>query len=151
MPGAAISQVEVTNVSQHGFWLLLDGGELFLPFEEFPWFKQATVGAILRLERPAPGQSPLARSRRRPSRRLDRAPRALPAQVKALSHRSLAATASLPAGMRPRPLGLDHCSVWQARRGRSCNCPKTNRLSQRRTPAVSTTGPFAATMIVCSS
>jgi hypothetical protein len=55
MPGAATSQVEVTNISQHGFWLLLDSRELFLSFEDFPWFKQATVAAILRLERPVPG------------------------------------------------------------------------------------------------
>ena len=55
MPGAGTSEVEVTNISQHGFWLLLDGGELFLPFEDFPCFKRATVEAILRLERPAPG------------------------------------------------------------------------------------------------
>jgi hypothetical protein len=25
MPGAATSEVEITNISQHGFWLLLDG------------------------------------------------------------------------------------------------------------------------------
>jgi hypothetical protein len=31
MPGAAISELEITNISQHGFWLLLDGRELFLP------------------------------------------------------------------------------------------------------------------------
>ncbi len=64
MPGAATSEVEVTNISQHGFWLLLDGQELFLPFEDFPWFKRATVEAILRLERPAPGHlhSPLSTS-----------------------------------------------------------------------------------------
>jgi hypothetical protein len=55
MPGAAISAVEVTNISKHGFWMLIDGRELFLPFDEFPWFKQATVDAILRLERPTPG------------------------------------------------------------------------------------------------
>jgi hypothetical protein len=55
MRGAAISEVEVTNISQHGFWVLLDGGELFLPFEEFPWFKQATVETNLRVERPAFG------------------------------------------------------------------------------------------------
>jgi hypothetical protein len=35
--------------------MLIDGRELFLPFAEFPWFKQATVEAILWLERPAPG------------------------------------------------------------------------------------------------
>ena len=54
MPGAATSEVEITNISQHGFWLLLDGRELFVPFEEFPWFKRATVEAILHVERPAP-------------------------------------------------------------------------------------------------
>jgi hypothetical protein len=55
MPGASTSQVEVTNISQHGFWLLLDEDELFLPFKDFPWFKSAPVEAILRLERPRPG------------------------------------------------------------------------------------------------
>jgi hypothetical protein len=55
MPGAATSEVEITNISKHGFWLLLDGRELFLPFEDFPWFKQATVEQILLVERPAPG------------------------------------------------------------------------------------------------
>jgi Protein of unknown function (DUF2442) len=55
MPGTAISQAEVTNISRHGFWLLLDERELFLPFEEYPWFKRAPVEAILRLEQPQPG------------------------------------------------------------------------------------------------
>ena len=55
MPGTATSAAEVTNISKHGFWMLIDGRELFLPFEQFPWFKEATVAAILRLERPAPG------------------------------------------------------------------------------------------------
>jgi hypothetical protein len=27
---------ELTNISPQGFWLLLDGRELFPPFEEFP-------------------------------------------------------------------------------------------------------------------
>jgi hypothetical protein len=55
MPGAATSEAEITNISKHGFWLLLDGRELFLPFEDFPWFKQATIKQILRVERLAPG------------------------------------------------------------------------------------------------
>jgi hypothetical protein len=55
MPGTATSTAEVTNISKHGFWMLIDGRELFLPFDEFPWFKQATVDMILRLERPTPG------------------------------------------------------------------------------------------------
>ena len=52
--GADISQVEVTNVSKHGFWLLLDDEELFLPFAEFPWFKDASIGTLLNVERPRP-------------------------------------------------------------------------------------------------
>lgn len=52
MPGAATSAVEVSNISSYGFWLLVDDRELFLPFEEFPWFRDATVAAILHVERP---------------------------------------------------------------------------------------------------
>ena len=55
MPGTATSTVEVTNISKHGFWLLVDDRELFLAFEEFPWFKQAAVEAILKVDRPGPG------------------------------------------------------------------------------------------------
>jgi hypothetical protein len=51
--GASTSQVEVTNISQHGFWLLLGDEELFLPFAEFPWFRDAAVGQILRVELPS--------------------------------------------------------------------------------------------------
>lgn len=54
MPGIAISEAEVTNISRHGFWLLTEDRELFLPFDEFPWFKRATVDAILQVECPAP-------------------------------------------------------------------------------------------------
>lgn len=54
MPGTVTSDVEVTNISRHGFWILLDDRELFLPFEEFPWFSGATVDQILHLERPHP-------------------------------------------------------------------------------------------------
>ena len=55
MPGSVTSAVEVTNISKHGFWLLIDGSELFVPFDEFPWFKHATVEAIHRVNRPTPG------------------------------------------------------------------------------------------------
>ncbi len=51
--GASTSQVEVTNISGHGFWLLLEDEELFLPFAEFPWFRNAAVGKILHVERPS--------------------------------------------------------------------------------------------------
>lgn len=53
-PGAHISSPEVTNVSPHGFWLLLDEHELFLPFREFPWFANATIAQLSIVERPLP-------------------------------------------------------------------------------------------------
>lgn len=52
--GSGISAPEVTNVSAHGFWLLLDGHELFLSFEQFPWFRDASIAQIARVERPSP-------------------------------------------------------------------------------------------------
>ncbi|HEX8362522.1 MAG TPA: DUF2442 domain-containing protein [Longimicrobium sp.] len=49
-PGS--SAAEVTNISPQGFWLGVDDLEIFLPFAEFPWFREASVAAICRLERP---------------------------------------------------------------------------------------------------
>lgn len=54
MPGTSISAAEVTNISGVGVWLLVDDRELFMPFAEFPWFADAPVRAILRVERPQP-------------------------------------------------------------------------------------------------
>jgi hypothetical protein len=44
----------VTNVSTHGFWLLVDAREMFLSFKDFPWFGEATVRQITHVERPSP-------------------------------------------------------------------------------------------------
>ncbi len=49
--GSDISGPEVTNVCQHGFWLLLGDEELFVPFDEFPWFRQAPIRKLLHVER----------------------------------------------------------------------------------------------------
>jgi hypothetical protein len=51
-PGASILEVEATNISKHGFWLLLGDEELFVPFSEFPWFKDAPVAKLMNVERP---------------------------------------------------------------------------------------------------
>jgi hypothetical protein len=51
--GASISAVEVTNISRHGFWVLLNDEELFLPFSEFPWFRDVAVAKILNVELPS--------------------------------------------------------------------------------------------------
>jgi hypothetical protein len=48
-------EVEVTNISNHGLWLLTGEKELFIPYEEFPWFKDEPVGKILNVEEPTPG------------------------------------------------------------------------------------------------
>ena len=53
--GRPTSEVEVTNISSHGFWLLLGDRELFLPFEQFPWFQEAPVGQLLNVKLPGPG------------------------------------------------------------------------------------------------
>ena len=52
--GASTSPVEVTNVSTHGFWLFIDERELFLAFQDFPWFKEASIQAITQVELPSP-------------------------------------------------------------------------------------------------
>ena len=46
MPGTSTFPVEVTNVSRHGLWLLVGDEELFLPFEHFPWFRDASIEKI---------------------------------------------------------------------------------------------------------
>ncbi|HEY6897830.1 MAG TPA: DUF2442 domain-containing protein [Rhodocyclaceae bacterium] len=52
--GPGTSPVEVTNISPHGLWLLVNAEELFLPFSEFPWFRDAVVAKILHVELPSP-------------------------------------------------------------------------------------------------
>jgi hypothetical protein len=52
MPGAVTSEVEVTHVSKHGFWLLLGNEELSVPFTQFPWFKSATIEQLSDVQRP---------------------------------------------------------------------------------------------------
>ena len=52
-PGVSTFPVEVTNISKHGFWLLLENEELFLPFSEFPWFRDVPIGKILNVELPS--------------------------------------------------------------------------------------------------
>jgi hypothetical protein len=51
--GNSTSGPEVTNVSQHGLWLLLGTEELFLPFMQFPWFQDAPIGKVLHVEQPS--------------------------------------------------------------------------------------------------
>ena len=43
-------KAKVTQISNYGLWLLLGEKEHFLSFENFPWFKDATVSAIQNVE-----------------------------------------------------------------------------------------------------
>jgi hypothetical protein len=52
--GKRTSVVEVTNVSRHGLWLLLGDREIFLPFNKFPWFREAPIAKVVRVEWPSP-------------------------------------------------------------------------------------------------
>ena len=53
--GIGTSEVEVTNISARGIWLLAGQEELFIHFRDFPWFKDASVGKILNVREPTPG------------------------------------------------------------------------------------------------
>ena len=56
LPGAVTSACEVTNITQHGFWLLVDEREYFVPFTDYPAFRAAMVMQIYAVERIAPDQ-----------------------------------------------------------------------------------------------
>ncbi|MCZ6830029.1 MAG: DUF2442 domain-containing protein [Gammaproteobacteria bacterium] len=53
--GADTLETEVTNVSNNGIWLLSGGKEYFLAYDDFPWFKEAAIGQVLKVEEPSPG------------------------------------------------------------------------------------------------
>ncbi len=54
-PGAPISDVEVTNVSADGVQLRVGDQVLFASFDDFPWFRDATIADITRVDLPCPG------------------------------------------------------------------------------------------------
>jgi hypothetical protein len=45
---------EVSQISQHGISLLLVDRELFLSYNDFPWFKDAAVSAVSNVQLPQP-------------------------------------------------------------------------------------------------
>lgn len=46
--------VEVTNVSSHGFWLLIGENERFISFTAFPWFRDASIAQLTNVKLPSP-------------------------------------------------------------------------------------------------
>ncbi len=47
---------EVTDITQHGFWLLVDNRECFVPLSSYPAFRSAMVAQVYVVERIAPDQ-----------------------------------------------------------------------------------------------
>jgi hypothetical protein len=44
------SGAEVLNISPHGFWLAVNQHEYFLDFDNFPWFRDATIAQLCAVE-----------------------------------------------------------------------------------------------------
>ena len=47
---------DVTNINPTGFWLLADEHEYFVPFDDYPIFRNATIEQIFAVKRSGPGQ-----------------------------------------------------------------------------------------------
>jgi len=48
--GQNISVVEVSHIDAQGLWLCVEDKEYFLPYDEYPWFKEAKVKEITDVE-----------------------------------------------------------------------------------------------------
>ncbi len=55
-PGSVISGSEVTNIGSSGFWLLVEDREYFVPFNNYPGFRSATVTQIFTFQQQGPTQ-----------------------------------------------------------------------------------------------
>ena len=46
-------RVEITNISEHGIWILNKNKEAFMPYRDFPWFKNQPKHSIMKVEEPS--------------------------------------------------------------------------------------------------
>ena len=53
--GKNAQKIEGTNISNNGIWLLAEGKEVFMTYEDFPWFKDVPIRQILNVEEPTHG------------------------------------------------------------------------------------------------
>ncbi|NKB60899.1 MAG: DUF2442 domain-containing protein [Gammaproteobacteria bacterium] len=53
--GDGTFEVEVSNISSHGIWLLVRDKELFISYDDFPWFKEQPVQSIIKVEEQSSG------------------------------------------------------------------------------------------------
>ena len=54
--GTCTLEFSVTTITDLGFWILVEDKEYFVPFEEYPAFRDATVKQILNLTFMPPSQ-----------------------------------------------------------------------------------------------
>lgn len=52
--GRRTSVAEVTTVTPQGFSLRVGGREFFVSFQDFPWFRDASIAQITAVELPSP-------------------------------------------------------------------------------------------------
>jgi len=50
MFGKKNSEVEVSHINAHGLWLCIKDKEYFLPYSDFPWFKEGKIKEILNVQ-----------------------------------------------------------------------------------------------------
>lgn len=55
-PGKSTCPGEVTSIGRDGFWLISGDREFFVPYENYPIFRRATVEQIYAMQEIAPGQ-----------------------------------------------------------------------------------------------
>lgn len=53
--GNSISPVEVTHISSYGVWLLTHDEELFMSYDDFPWFKSQQIKSVINVEEQSRG------------------------------------------------------------------------------------------------
>lgn len=52
--GENTSGAEITDISPFGIWLLVNGKEYFLGFDEFPWFRGASLKDVFQVTLESP-------------------------------------------------------------------------------------------------
>jgi len=54
--GTIISDFKVTSINDLGFWALVEDKEYFIPFANYPEFKEASINQIFQMEFTPPSQ-----------------------------------------------------------------------------------------------
>ena len=49
-PGKSTSLAEVQDITRHGIWLFVKGREFMLSFEDYPWFMDAAISAVHKVQ-----------------------------------------------------------------------------------------------------